>query len=37
MLGQIVAWLAAYLRRPSGIVTGILITLSGWSFGLVRR
>ncbi len=37
MLGQIFAWLAAYLRRPSGIVAGILITLSGWSFGLVRR
>jgi hypothetical protein len=37
MLGQIFAWLAAHLRRPSGIVTGILITLSGWSFGLVRR
>jgi hypothetical protein len=37
MLGQIFAWLAAYLRRPSGIVTGILITISGWSFGLVRR
>jgi len=36
MLGQIFAWLAAYRRRPSGIVTGILITLSGWSLGLVR-
>jgi hypothetical protein len=37
MLGQIFAWVAAYHRRPSGIVGGILITLSGWSFGLVRR
>ena len=37
MLGQIVTWLAAYQRRPSGIVAGILITLSGWSFALVRR
>ncbi|HUH70261.1 MAG TPA: hypothetical protein VLZ05_16225 [Mycobacterium sp.] len=37
MLGQIFAWLAAYQRRPSGIVVGILITLSGWSLGLVRR
>jgi hypothetical protein len=37
MLGQIFAWLAAYQRRPSGIVAGTLITISGWSLGLVRR
>jgi len=37
MLGQIFAWLAAYQRRPSGIVARNLITLSGWSFGLVQR
>jgi hypothetical protein len=37
LLGQIFAWLAAYQRRPSGIVAGILITLGGWSFGAVRR
>ena len=36
ILGQIFAWLAAYQRRPNGIVAGLLITLSGWSFGLVR-
>jgi hypothetical protein len=37
MLGQILAWLAAYRRRPGGVVAGFLVTLMGWSFGLVRR
>jgi hypothetical protein len=33
LLGQIVAWWAAYRHRPGGIVVGAVIVVSGWAFG----
>lgn len=33
-VGLLVSWRAAYRHRPWGIVTGHLLVVAGWSFGL---
>jgi hypothetical protein len=36
LLGQIMAWRAAYHHRPVGIAAGIAVIIAGWSFGALR-
>jgi hypothetical protein len=37
LLGQTIAWHAAYRHRPMGIVLGHVIVVVGWSHGLLSR
>jgi hypothetical protein len=37
LLGQTIAWRAAYRHRPLGIVLGHAVVAAGWSHGLVSR
>ena len=36
-LGQVVAWYAAYRRRPAGFAVGHVLIATGWSHGLLSR
>lgn len=36
-LGQVIAWYAAYHRRPAGIALGCVLVAAGWSHVLLSR